>query len=146
MSYVRLLLAVVLLVSVTSSQLVAQDPSLEQGAISDLQEITGPFLAPYRADTGVCGKYFRAAGGNPDGTKAKAIALIATTPAKDGTKNYRPATFASDKVQVRVASSQKVPQLKVLHAGGPVIPWVEIILTQQELKLSPCLAHLKLAV
>jgi len=89
-----------------------------------------------------CGRYFSFSGVPKDPTQVGIVFFIAVSTGEDGLKDYGFEAFGSDKLEVHVAK-QKVPKMKVIRAGGPILPWLEIWVSPEDFEQAPCLAHSK---
>ncbi len=84
-----------------------------------------------------CGAYFMFTKATQPGSLG-VITLVATD--KGEAKILQ---WATDKFKVTKVDGLKEPQVKILHAGGPVYPWGEITISPQHYAEAPCLAGIK---
>lgn len=83
-----------------------------------------------------CGTYFLFA---PMGEKNGTILFMFDHVERTGEVVPEVPSYGTDKIGYRIVEETKVPEVKMLHDGGPILPWVEITLSSEELARSPCL-------
>ena len=117
---------------------------MKPGYTATLQKM--PLTSAEKANTatGGCGDYFVSAPGRqPNGDKIAVVTFLFDTVQKDGQKGVTMPMFAVDKLGLRVIKNLDAPRVKILRAGGPIYPWVEISISPEELKRAPCLSGIK---
>ena len=103
------------------------------GATGELQPLIALGLSA-RPGYEACGLYFTF-------TKVGKVMFVFEANDKDGVRRVENPTPEFAKLQVRVVDGLKHPTAKVLHDGGPVLPWYEIAVSPADFKSAPCLSY-----
>jgi len=88
-----------------------------------------------------CGPYFRFNGVPKGAGKIGTLVLVASSIGKDGMREALVPMLGTDKFQLRMTTGLKVPRIKILRRGGPVLPWIEISISPADYRQAPCLSH-----
>lgn len=128
------------LVTLAGSVLVGAQTNMVVGYEAELMKL-GAMRLDHRNVGEPCGPYFRFTGVPREAGKVGTLVLVASSIGKDGVPEISIPMLGTDKFQLRVVSGLKVPRIKVLRRGGPVLPWVEIMISPADYRQAPCLSH-----
>jgi hypothetical protein len=84
-----------------------------------------------------CGKYFTYVSLSRGGVVSFTFHTLVA-----GGSTFFSKTLSSDKLEIHIVDDQTTPTIKVVRQAGPV-PWIEISVSPQDFKDSPCLLHSK---